>query len=243
MRSSRLVLSTFSIAILAIVFPAFTHARKKNELPTVRWTDGAPGCTLERGQDGKIRWTMSDKDLDMTLLVDSQELSQSHHRLAYRLLAVYVAVKYKGSDKVDFPADLRMDFVRHHDVIEGFEDPVELQNRLQNDVDTQIFETERQIKKHPELKDQKTALLREYEKESAELIEFLTTQYLAPATLNPGNPEVHGWVFFGTKNKWIGPWKPHEDFLLGVWMKDKVWQFPFSLPPAPEDLILRKPPE
>jgi len=28
-----------------------------------------------------------------------------------------------------------------------------------------------------------------------------------------------------------------------VWMKDKVWQFPFSLPPTEGDLILRKPPD
>jgi len=26
-------------------------------------------------------------------------------------------------------------------------------------------------------------------------------------------------------------------------MKDKIWQFPFSLPPAEGDLILRKPPD
>ncbi len=243
MRSSRLVLATLMLALGAIFLPAFVQAKKKPELPTVRWTAGTPGCTFERGQDGMLRWTMSDKDVDMTLLVNSQELSKSKYRLAYRFLAVDLAVKYKGPGKLDFPADLRMDFIRHHEVVEGFEDPLELQNRLQNDVDTQVFEAERQIKKHPELKEQKTAVLREYEKESAELIEFLTTKYLEPATLNPGNPEVHGWVFFATKNKWIGPWKEHEDFLLGVYMKDKVWQFPFSLPPAPEELILRKPPE
>jgi hypothetical protein len=62
-------------------------------------------------------------------------------------------------------------------------------------------------------------------------------------TLTPGNPEAHGWVFFSTSNKWIGPLKEREDFILSVWMKDKVWQFPVSLPPIGGDLILRKPPE
>jgi hypothetical protein len=87
--------------------------------------------------------------------------------------------------------------------------------------------------------------LREYEKEAAEFIEFLSTQNLDPVSvmLNPGNPEAHGWVFFATNNKWIGPWKAREDFVLSVWMKDKIWQFPFSLPPTEGDLILRKPPD
>jgi hypothetical protein len=243
MRSLQLSSARIALALCAVLLPTLGHAKKKPELPTVRWTAGAPGCTFERGDDGRFRWTMSDKDLDVTLLVDSQELVKSRRRFPYHLFALYVAVKYKGASSFEFPADLRLDFVRHHDLLEGYQDPAELQTKLQNDVDTQIFQTERQIKKHPEVKDEKTKLLREYQKEAAEFIEFLTTNSLEVATLNPGNPEAHGWVFFGTKNKWIGPWKEHEDFLLGVWMKDKVWQFPFSLPPAPGDLILRKPQE
>ncbi len=54
---------------------------------------------------------------------------------------------------------------------------------------------------------------------------------------------AHGWVFFATGNKWIGRWKEREDFILSVWMKDKIWQFPFSLPPAPGGLVLRQRPE
>jgi hypothetical protein len=116
---------------------------------------------------------------------------------------------------------------------------------LQNDIDTKVFETERQIKKNPKISEEKTALLREYEKVAAEFIEFLSTQTLDPAgvTLTPGNPETHGWIFFATSNKWIGPWKAREDFIVSVGMNDKVWQFPFSLPPTEGDLILRKPPE
>jgi len=176
--------------------------------------------------------------------VDSQELTKSRRRF-YHVLGAYVSVTYTGRDKFEFPADVRIDFVRHHDVLEGYMDPTGLSNRLQNDIDTLVFETERQIKKNPKITDEKTAYLREYEKEAAEFIEFLSTQSLDPAgaTLTPGNPEAHGWVFFATSSKWIGPWKAREDFILGVWMKDKVWQFPFSLPPAEGDLILRKPPE
>jgi hypothetical protein len=176
--------------------------------------------------------------------MDSQELTKSRRRF-YQLLGAYLSVTYTGQNKLEFPADVRIDFVRHHDVLEGYEDPTELSNKLQNDIDTKVFETERQIKKDPKITEEKTALLREYEKEAAEFIEFLSTQSLDPNTvmLSPGNPEAHGWVFFSTKNKWIGPWKQREDFILSVWMKDKIWQFPVSLPPTEGDLILRKPPE
>ncbi len=227
----------------AILSPTLGHAKKK-QLPTVRWTAGEPCCTFERRDDGKYGWTMTGDDLTIKLLVDSQELAQSRHRF-YRLFGAFISVTYTGQSKFEFPADVRIDFVRHHDVLEGYEDPTELSNKLQNDVDTQIFETERQIKKNPKIADEKTARLRVYQKEAAEFIEFVSTQTLDPAglTLTPGNPEAHGWVLYATSNKWIGPWKEREDFIISVWMKDKIWQFPFSLPPTEGDLILRKPPE
>jgi hypothetical protein len=226
-----------------ILAPTLARAGKM-QLPAVRWTAGAPGCTFERGDDGRYRWTMTGNDLTVTLLVDSQELARSRGRF-YGLLGMYLSVAYTGQGKFEFPADVRIDFVRHHDVLEAYEDPKELSTKLQNDIDTKVFETERQIKKHPELTEEKTALLRNYQRIAAEFIEFLSTQTLEPntATLTPGNPDAHGWVFFATSNKWIGPWKEREDFIVGVWMKDKVWQFPISLPPVGGDLILRKPPE
>jgi hypothetical protein len=225
------------------ISPTVSYAKKK-DLPIVRWTAGAPGCTFERRDDGKYLWTMTGTDLTVTLLMDSQELAQSRHRF-YHLLGAYISVTYTGQNKFEFPADVRIDFVRHHDVVEVYEDPAELSTKLQTDVDTKVFQTERQIKKDPKIADEKTALLRQYQKEAAEFIEFLSTQTLPSDTvvLNPGNPESHGWVLFKTTNKWIGPWKEREDFILNVWMKDKVWQFPFSLPPTEGDLILRKPPD
>ena len=200
---------------------------------------GAPGCEFVRTDDGRYRWRMFGDDLDMTVIMDSQELSKSQHRL-YKPLAVYLSVTYTGHGKFDFPADLRMEFVRHHNVIEGFLDPTEFSTQMQNDVDTKVFDTEREIKKHPEQTQAKTDRAREYQKQVTEFLEFLSTQSLEPAILNPGNPEAHGWVFFPTKNKWLGSWISREDFILRVWMKDKIWEFPFSLPPERGELILRK---
>lgn len=214
------------------------YARKK-ELPALRWTAGAPGCEFQRGDDGRYRWRMVADDLDMTVLMDSQELSKSRHRL-YKPLGVYFSVSYTGHGQYNFPADLRMEFVRHHNVIEGILDHKDFSTKMQNDVDTLVFDTEHEIKKHPERMESKTNLAREYQKQVAEFIEFLSMQSLEPAILNPGNPEAHGWVFFGTKNKWLGSWKDREDFILRVWMEDKVYEFPFSLPPIEGDLILRK---
>jgi hypothetical protein len=234
-RSTQWILSL----ALCIVMPTVSsHARKK-ELPARRWQVDAPGCEFQREDDGRYRWRMAGGELDMTLLMDSQELVKSQHRL-YKPLGVYMSVSYTGKDKFDFPADLRMEFVRHHNVIEGFLDPTDFSTRMQNDVDTLVFDTEREIKKHPEKAEEKTNRAREFQKQVAEFIEFLSTQSLEPAILNPGNPEVHGWVFFGTKNKWLGSWKSREDFILRVSMKDQVWEFPFSMPPSEGDLILRK---
>jgi len=219
-----------------IAFPCY--AEKKNP-PVVRWTANEPGCEFHHDENGRHRWRMVGDALDINLIIDSQELAKSRRRF-YHLFAAYLTVTYTGHGSFEFPADVRVTFLRHHNVTEASNDPTELQTRLQNDVDSLVFETERQIKKHPEQKDEKTARLREYQKEAAEFIEFVSTESLQPTTLTPGNSVAQGWVFFATNNKWIGPWNPREDFILLVWMKDKVWQFPFSLPPGEGDVILRK---
>jgi hypothetical protein len=225
--------------VFCVLLSAFPCHAKKKQLPAVRWKAGAPGCEFQRTDDGHARWRMTGDDLDITLLMDSQELAKSRRRL-YKPLGVFMSVTYTGKGKFDFPADLRMEFVRHLNVNEGYLDPTEFSTRMQNDVDTKVFDTEREIKKKPETAEAKTDRAREYQKQVVEFIEFLSTQSLQPAILNPGNPEVHGWVFFGTKNKWLGSWKEREDFILRVWMKDRVWEFPFSMPPAEGELILRK---
>ncbi|MFY9559515.1 MAG: hypothetical protein WAQ52_04705 [Terriglobales bacterium] len=234
----RLSRPKLALILCALLAAAPSHAKKK-QLPAVRWKQGAPGCEFQRMDDGRYRWRMVGDDLEINLLMDSQELAKSQRRL-YKPLGVYMSVTYTGPGKFDFQADLRMEFVRHHNVIEGYLDPTEFSTKMQNDVDTLVFDTEREIKKHPEKAEEKTNRAREYQKQVAEFIEFLSTKSLEPAILTPGNPEVHGWVFFGTKNKWLGSWKSREDFILRVWMKDKIWEFPFSLPPAEGDLILRK---
>jgi hypothetical protein len=224
---------------LCLVLTAVPCFAKKKNLPAVRWKAGTPGCEFQRGDDGRYRWRFVVDDLDMTLLMDSQELTASRRRL-YKPLGVFMSVTYKGRASFEFPADLRMEFLRHHNVVEASLDVEEFSTRMQNDVDTLVFETEHQIKKHPEQAEAKTNRAREFQKQVTEFLEFLSTQSLEPVTLNAGNPEAHGWRFFGTKNKWLGSWKDREDFILRVWMTDKIYEFPFSMPPTEGDLILRK---
>jgi hypothetical protein len=228
--------------ILFVMMLALVSGAREKQLPAVRWTANWPGCTFERGDDGRYRWTMIRNDLTVTLLVDSQELIKTRRRF-YHLLGMFVSVTYTGRDKFEFPADVRIDFVRHHDVVEGYSYPGELASKLQNDIDTLVFDTTRKIKKNPNIAEEKTAELREYEKEAAQFIEFLNAQSLEPGPqiLDPGNPHSQGWVFFATSNKWIGPLKDREDFIVSFRMKDEILQFPISLPPTPGDLILRKP--
>jgi len=224
---------------IVVLFLAAMYAQARSKaLPVVRWSMGSPGCEFQLADDGHYRWKMVSGDLTMTLIVDSKELTKSRFRL-YRMLPVYLSVNYTGAGKVEFPAVAKMEFVRHHHVIEGYLNSDKLSNRMQNDVDSLVFETEREIKKHPEKSEEKLARAREDEKEISELIEFLSTQSLQEAILTPGNPEVHGWLFYGTKNKWIGPWKSREDFILRVGMKDRIWEFPFSLPPDERGVTLR----
>ena len=234
---------SISLTVFAMFAPDAAPASKKPDPPSVRWTAGTPGCTFERRDDGKYAWAMAGSDLTVTLLVDSQELTKSRHRF-YHPVSVYVSVTYSGNEKFEFPADVRIEFVRHHNVVEPYMDPGEFTTKLQNDIDTEVFRTEREIKKNPKVTGQETSRLRTYQKEASEFIEFVSTQTLDPNTvwLSPGNPEAHGWVFFATSNKWIGPLKDHENFVVSVWMKDRIWQFPFSLPAVEGDLILRKPP-
>ena len=104
-----------AVVLFIMLWLAFAEASKKKDLPSVRWTAGAPGCTFERRDDGKYGWTMTGSDLAITLLMDSQELKKSRHRY-FHPLSAFISVTYTGPDKFEFPADVRIEFVRHHDV-------------------------------------------------------------------------------------------------------------------------------
>ena len=75
-------------------------------------------------------------------------------------------------------------------------------------------ETKREIRKHPEKKEEKETLLAAGQKDAAEMIEFLNARTLRSTTLNSGHPDAGGWVLFSTKSKWIVDLQKQKEFVL-----------------------------
>jgi len=226
----------------AITGSAIASAKPKNKtaVPTQRWTDGKPGCTFARGDDGKYRWGLWTEDVGVIVAVDSQELQMSRRRHEPSF-AVEITVRYRGKNSLDVRNDnLTLEYVDHFHDVKSSLDPDELATHLQSKADELNDEIARELRKHPEKKSEKEAQLQVYQKEVTDMQEFLAAHSLRPATVDAANPETRGWVFFSMKSKWIGDWKKHENLVLRVPFEDRVFEFPFSLPPIEGDLILRK---
>ncbi len=82
--------------------------------------------------------------------------------------------------------------------------------------------------------------MRAFQKDSAQLLEFVGKNSLRPTQLNPGAQETSGWVLFSTNSKWISAWKKQEEFILRLPLNGKMFEFPFKLPPKPGEVMLRK---
>ena len=229
--------SSLLCVLLVAAAPAKHHSP---QVPNIRWSEGKPGCTFSQDDDGKYRWGLWVDDVGVILAVDSQELQRTHRRIQ-PFFAVLLTVRYRGMEKLEVPAErLTLEFVKHSHVLKHPLDPGEFVSEIQNDAKEVVNQTERQIQKHPEQKQKKEILLRDYQRQVDELLDFVTTRSLRGTTLDPGNPETKGWVFFGTRDKWIGGWKKPEKFVLRFPLQKRVFEFPLTLPPGRDDLILRR---
>jgi hypothetical protein len=134
-----------------------------------------------------------------------------------------------------------LEFVKHFQVMQSSLDPDEMLKGLQDNIDDLTDEIERhQVKKHPDQKEAKESELQARLKDYTELMDFVSTRALKPGTLlDAANPSVSGWVFFSIKNKWIGPWRKPEQFVLRIPMKNLIVEFPFELPPKLGNIELR----
>jgi hypothetical protein len=240
--------ATFRKIGLAILLASSTHASPsgtdKTKAPqTLRWEEGASGCTFSRDEDGKYRYGFWTADFGIILAVDPQELEKARRR-AQPMFAVLLSVHYRGQDSLEVtPGQITLEFVKHYHDVHPALDPDNLATKQRTDADGFEEETEREIRKHPEKKDEKEALLAARQKDAAEMIEFLKSRSLRAMTLNGGHRDANGWVLFSTKSKWIDDLQKHEEFVLRVSFGDRVVEFPFSLPPSEGDLILRRRPE
>jgi len=163
------------------------------------------------------------------------------HRRREPFFSVLIDIRYRGAGTLDFDsATITLEFIKHFQVVQTALDPDGFATKIQADADTLDHETAREIEKHPERKDAKEAYVRAFQKESTELIEFVSKDTLHAAHLGPSNAEISGWVLFPTSSKWIGRWKKQEEFILRIPLEGKMFEFPFTLPPKPGEVLLRK---
>ncbi len=201
-------------------------------------------CTLRESDDGRRYYGVTSGDYEITLAVDRQELEKIPHR-ARPMFGVFVSFQYKGQRQFEVQQNrFTLEFTKHFQVVQTSLDPDDLLKTLQENVDDLTDEVERhQVKKHPEQKDQMETELQARLKDYTEMMDFISTRALRPMTLDGSNSSASGWVFFSIKNKFIGPWRRPEQFVLRLPVEDVIVEFPFSVPPEPGKVILRHRPE
>ena len=226
--------------LLILFLSATAFAGTPQSLPALRWTEGAPGCTLRRAEDGHTYYSLSTADFQLTLAIDNQELEKIRHR-TIPMIGVLLSFSYKGTDPVGIsPDQSTLEFSKHFQVVQHALDPDTMLKQLQQNIDDLTDEvTRHQIKKHPEQKTAKEAELQQRLKDYTEMMDFISTHALHDSTLDPANSAASGWVFFNTKNRWIGPWRQPEQFVLRIPLNNALVEFPFELPPKGGKVQLR----
>ncbi len=208
--------------------------------PTLRWADGAPHCTLRRGEDGHTYYAISSTDFEIALSVDNQELEKVRHR-SLPMIGVLISLDYKGTDPLALaPSKSTLEFSKHFQVVQRALNPDAMLQQLQQNMDELTDEiTHHQLRAHPDRKDAKEAELQQRLKDYTEMMDFISTRTLRDHVLDSSNASASGWVFFGTKNRWIGPWRRPEQFVLRIPVENAVVEFPFELPPKGGKVELR----
>jgi hypothetical protein len=90
-------------------------------------------------------------------------------RRGQAMFAVLLPMHYRGKDSVDVaPGKITVEFVKHYHDVHPALDPDSLATQQQSDADALAQETEREIGKHPEKKEEKESLLAARQKDAAE---------------------------------------------------------------------------
>jgi hypothetical protein len=231
------------LALLSLLCAAENVAQAGKDLPkppVVRWDEARPGCTFSRTEDGKYHYGLWSDDVGITVSVDSQELEKVRRRHE-PFFGVLLSVRYRGQGALDVSAEnASLEFVKHFQVVQTSLDLDDFSAQVQNDADELDHQTAREIEKHPEQKQSKELYMRAFQKDAAELLDFVSKNSLRAVSLSPANPEVRGWVLFSTRSKWIGGWKKQEEFILRLPLAERIFEFPFRLPPKEGEFILRR---
>lgn len=209
-------------------------------MPAVRWQENHPGCSFWRSEDGKYHYGLDSGDITLTIAIDAQEPEKVNRRHE-PFFSIFVTVRDRGTSSLEVdPGAATLEFLNHFQVRQPSLDPDDFAQEIQTDADTVDNQTAREIEKHPEQKELKDSYVRAFQKDAAELIDFVTKNSLRTSQISAANPEVSGWVLFSTNSKWIGKWKKQETMIFRLPMQRVVFEIPFKLPPNPGDLLLRK---
>jgi len=237
-RTLRLV-SCLLLCCLGLSAPSFARSKAKLGPPTVRWDESTPGCTFSRSEDGKYHYGLWSDDAGVTIIVDSQELAKVRRRHE-PFFGVLVEVRFRGPGEFDINRDkVTLEFVKHFKLVQSALDPEKFAETIQSHADQLDYDTAREVERHPEQQEVKETYSRAFQKDTAELIEFVSKDSLRSTHLDAGNPQINGWILFNTGSKWISKWKKQEEFVLRMPLDGKIFEFPFKLPPKEGELVLR----
>jgi len=225
-----LLISVILLAVLlcprAAAAPGNSDNKDKAAPPTVRWSEAQPGCTFSTTEDGKYQYGLWSGDAGVILSVDAREVQIIRHRIE-PIFGVVLTVHYRGAGGMDVsPNEITLQFMKHFKVVQTSLDPDDYTQKIQADADALDDETRRIVAKHAEQKQAREARLQDYQKSVSELIEFLGKNSLRQVHLDRANAQASGWVFFNTKNKWLGGWKAQEEFVLRLPLDGKIFELP-----------------
>ncbi len=206
--------------------------KAENKIPVIRWRAGDPQCNLIKSNDGLYHYSLEYETEKIVMTVDSQELPKTRRTLNH-VFRVLLTIRNTGTTPLEIgPENISLELVDHFHVRMSSLDPDDFSYRVQDDSDELVHQSERELKKHPERKELIEARLKEHEKLVTEWLEYLSTKALQDVTLDTGQPEITGMVFFNTKTKWKGDWKKEENFVLRIPGEGVTFEFPFTLPPV-----------
>lgn len=227
--------------VLAMFLCSVVRAADKPAIQVLRFDAADPNCTVRIADDGHVYYALSSANYEITLGVDRQELEKVPHRVL-PMIGVLVRFQYKGDKKFDVQQNrFTLEFVKHFQVVQSSLDPDSMLQTLQDNVDDLTDEVERhQLKHHPDNKEKAEGELQARLKDYTEMMDFISTRALRPTTLDPANATVEGWVFFNTRNRWIGGWRRPEQFVLRMPVQNLMIEIPFELPPKQGKVELRK---
>jgi len=230
-------------ALVALMLVPLTVANKKPAtVPTLRWEQGAAGCSLEQSDAVALdRYTIAQDAVSVTLAVDPRELTQSQRRAGH-VVSVFLSVRNKGAAPlVVQQSNASLEFVNHSQWRFGSWDPDNLANHIQNQTDDLMHQADKDLAKRPEKVEKNEDRLREHQKLVSEMLDFLSTQGLKDTVLDSTTREVSGWVFFPSRGKWVGDWKKKEEFVFRIPVGGWMVEFPFQLPPSGHPQLKERP--